>query len=62
MVHLFNRFLGAFLLSLSIGSIYWQVRSGVEQEYVWDRIGFIQTMLGIGIVPLLLSELSNGMS
>ena len=47
-------------LSLLIGAIFWQVRGGREQEYVWDRIGFITTMLGIGVVPLMMVELWNG--
>ena len=61
-VQLFNRFIMAVTLSFIIGGLYWQVRSGREQEFVWDRIGFIGTILGIGIVPLLLGEISSGKS
>ena len=42
-----------------IGGIFWEVRSGREQEYVWDRIGFINTILGVGLVPLLLVEIHS---
>lgn len=47
-------------LSLMIGTIFWQVRTGREQEFVWDRIGFINTMISIGIFPILGVELVNG--
>lgn len=60
MVALFNRFLLALTLSLLIGGIFWQVRAGREQEYVWDRLGFLSTMLGVGVLPLLLGDLWNG--
>jgi len=59
-VGLFNRFLVAITMSLLIGGIFWQVRSGREQEFVWDRIGFVTTMLGVGVIPLMLGELWNG--
>ncbi|KAH7646586.1 abc transporter sub-family g-like protein [Dermatophagoides farinae] len=58
-VHLFNRFIITLLLSLIIGGIYWQIRTGREQEFVWDRIGFINTMISIGIIPILTIELIN---
>ncbi|KPM02319.1 ABC transporter sub-family G-like protein 2 [Sarcoptes scabiei] len=60
-INLFGRFIITLLLSLMIGAIFWQVRGGREQEFVWDRIGFINTMLSIGIVPILIFELINGM-
>ena len=59
-VDLFNRFIITLISSLIIGAIYWQIRTGREQEFVWDRIGFINTMISIGIIPILMIEFING--
>lgn len=59
-VYIFKRLLVVFLLSSLVGGIYWQVRAGREQESVWDRLGFLATMLTIVPIPLMISELSTG--
>lgn len=42
------------------GVIYWHVRNGREQEYIWDRIGFYHAILTIMPIPLLLIEINDG--
>lgn len=61
-VRLFSRFMGAMIVSLAIGAVYWQVRAGREQEFVWDRVGFVTTMLSVGLLPVLLSDIWSGKS
>ncbi|CAG2167830.1 unnamed protein product [Oppiella nova] len=58
-IHMFFKLLVALCLSVMCGVIYWHVRSGREQEYIWDRIGFYHAILTIFTIPLLLIEIKD---
>jgi len=59
-IHLFFKLFVALCLSVMCGVIYWHVRNGREQEYIWDRIGFYHAILTIMPIPLLLIEINDG--
>lgn len=61
-IHLFFKLFVALCLSVMCGIIYWHVRVGREQEFIWDRIGFYHAILTIFTIPLLLIELNDGKS
>ncbi|XP_054706333.1 LOW QUALITY PROTEIN: ATP-binding cassette sub-family G member 8-like [Uloborus diversus] len=58
-VHFCGEVFTAALMSVLIGAIYWNVRSGREQEHVHDRLGFCYVMLALAPWPTLLCTLGN---
>ncbi|OTF82901.1 ABC transporter sub-family G-like protein [Euroglyphus maynei] len=51
------QFLALWIRALIFSFPYNVIRTGREQEFVWDRIGFINAMISIGIIPILMIEL-----
>lgn len=47
-------------MSVCIGALYWNARTGREQEHVEDRFGFYYTLMTLAVWPTLLYSTSNG--
>lgn len=47
-------------MSVCIGALYWNARTGREQEHVEDRFGFYYTLMALAVWPTLLYSTSNG--
>lgn len=58
-VHFFRRLVLAACISVLLGAIFWNVRAGLDQEHVLDRLGFHYALLGICLWPLLLSDVTD---
>lgn len=59
-IYMFRNVCLALLLSLITGTIFYHVRLGREQEWVWDRIMFYHCLLAIVPVPLYLIQMNDG--
>lgn len=58
-VHFFRDIFLAALMSVLLGTIFWNVRAGREQEHVMDRFGLYYTLLGFCLWPLLLNMITD---
>lgn len=61
-VHFCGEVFVAALMSVCVGALYWNVRTGREQEHVEDRFGFYYTLMALAVWPTLLYTTSNGKS
>lgn len=58
-MHFFRRLFLAAFISVLLGAIFWNVRAGIEQEHVLDRLGFHYALLGLCLWPLLLGDITD---
>ncbi|XP_077500584.1 ATP-binding cassette sub-family G member 8 isoform X2 [Amblyomma americanum] len=58
-VHFFRRLFLAAFISVLLGAIFWNVRAGLDQEHVLDRLGFHYALLGLCLWPLLLGDVTD---
>ncbi|XP_075528671.1 ATP-binding cassette sub-family G member 8 [Dermacentor variabilis] len=58
-VHFFRRLFLAAFISVLLGAIFWNVRAGLDQEHVLDRLGFHYALLALCLWPLLLGDITD---
>lgn len=58
-VHFCGEVFLAALMSVCVGTAFWNVRSGREQEQVEDRFGFYYVMLALAVWPTVLDTITS---
>ncbi|KFM74661.1 ATP-binding cassette sub-family G member 8, partial [Stegodyphus mimosarum] len=58
-VHFCGEVFIAALMSVCVGAVYWNVRTGREQEHVDDRFGFYYVIMAIAVWPTLLCTITT---